>query len=367
MSFLYRTLPAILLSALFLPFPHANAAGYVDVSTGYKHYQAIVALSDRGVIKGYSDRTFRPAGTINRAEAVKILVEARFSDVDIARALDDHTARGHAYINLPDVRMGDWFGPYVELAYRNAIVRGYPDNTFKPANTINFAEGLKIAIGAYRIDPTETPFRDSALIYMKPSDWFSPYFSYARENGVINPEKFYHPGQAMTRGEFAEIIYRLDALASGHSERVAASAVSSDEYRITIPRLDIVDQRVDFADPYDAKGSLELLRTAPFGHYLASPDSGKKFVLFGHSSGYAWDDSPYKIVLRQIDRLQTGDRIYINFQEKGYVYQVARQAIIPATQDVRILDNPDSDEMALYTCWPPDRTQERFVVYAHPL
>lgn len=366
MRFFARFLISGLIWSL-IPFPIAKAISYTDVNSAYKYYKAISSLSDQDIVSGYPNRSFRPEQTINRAEALKILVKAKFSQTDIEHALDDHRARNHSYVNLPDVSINDWFGPYIQIAFVKNIARGYADNTFRPTSPINFAEGLKMILATDKINPAYS-FRSSPMLYVQPNDWFAPHFAYAITRNLINAKKFYHPGQLMTRGEFAEIFYRLNEI---QSKRLAYYiddgddvAGVSNEYKITIPRLNIINQPVGLADPHNASAALDLLRHFPLGHYLATPGSGKKSVLYGHSSGYSWDHSPYKLVLRQIDKLQIGDKIFINYKEEGCVYVVSGTEIVPEKEDKKIMENQLKNELAIYTCWPPNSTKYRYVVYA---
>lgn len=368
--FIRSLLTALILVMAFPPLITLALNNFWDVQPAYKHAIAINALAEQAIISGYPNGAFKPESAINRAEATKILIEANFPNQVIAQALEDHRQKNHWYVNFSDVLTTDWFGSYVEIAYQNNILQGYPDKTFKPANVINFAEALKIILNTYNADVHSAPFESSEFLYVEADDWFAPYFNYARAKNLINPDKFYHPAQEITRGEFAEIIYRTQEM---QTKALAffpinnSPSPASTEYRVTIPRLNLVNQSVSFANPYDAEGALRLLRQFPFGHYLAAPGSGKKSVLFGHSSGYAWDQSPYKVVLRDIDELETGDKIYINYQEKGYVYEIYKTEIIPETLDQSIVDNESSNELAIYTCWPPDSTQNRYVIYSKPL
>jgi len=168
----------------------------------------------------------------------------------------------------------------------------------------------------------------------------------------------------MTRGEFSEILYRLRAIQSQSlTEFPNITAQYSDEYTVTIPKLNIINLKVSFADLYNEKKALETLR-AGLGHYMNPPGDGKKIVIFGHSSGYYWDSSAYKHVLRQIHTLQNGDMIYVNYQEKGYVYQIFSQQIIAASGMANILQSNGYEEIALYTCWPLDSIRQRYVVHA---
>ncbi len=352
------------LLCLALSFPLiASARIFADVSAFYKHYQAISHLSDLGVIDGYPDGSFQPERTINRAEAVKLLIASIKPDYFIQEATRDFY-ENNISSSFYDVYLNEWFGPHVTLAHQYGIVEGYPDGSFRPGNSINFAEGLKVIIEAYGVDVQRVRFNYHPLLYVQNGDWFARYFNYAYNKNLINRDKFYHPAQQMTRGEFAEILYRLRTVKEeGLVKFQSDSQPYSNEYMITIPRLDIVNVNVSFADTYDSENALAVLKNG-MGHYLSPPGSGHKMVLFGHSSGYSWDNSSYKHLLRQINRLGLGDLIYINYQEKGYIYQVSNKEILPANKLDVVLKDYNYEEIAMYTCWPPDSISQRYVVYA---
>jgi len=355
---------AALLFALTI---EAQAKTYSDVSTSHKNYTAIMALSDESIIRGYDNGTFGPEKTINRAEAVKILVKSTTPETDISSALNWHLALGHSFALYPDVKIKEWFTPFVEVATKKSIVKGYPDGTFKPGNSINFAEALKVILETYDVDTSGIPYVERPLLFVKQGDWFEKYFTYAYTANLINRNKFYHPGQLITRGEFTEIMYRVKTLQNSRLAQFPESSTpTSNEYTITIPRLNIVNLQVSFADPSNEKGALDVLKRG-LGHYLATPGSGKKMVLFGHSSGYSWDNSPYKTVLKHIDQISSGDKVYINYHEKGYGFEIFKSSVIPATQDKQLLENQNSNELALYTCWPPNSIKYRYVVFGKPI
>ena len=347
---------------LLLPIT-VSAQAFWDVPAHHKHHQAVSHLSDIGVISGYQDGSFQPDRTVSRAEAVKLLITSVKSKDLIQKIMDSYLKDGYPspFFDSP---LREWFGPYVAMARQYSIVGGYSDGSFRPHNTINFAEGLKIALETYGINVRSERFIHTPLLYMQGHEWFAPYFSYARNHNIINPDKFYHPAQLMTRGEFAEIIYRLKTIREDGLQKFQTTNRSfSDEYTITIPKLDIINVNVEFANPHDPDGALGVLKGG-MGHYLAPPGSGHKMVLFGHSSGYNWDNSSYKHLLRQIDRLEPGDLIQVNYQEKGYVYRISNKDILPADQLNTVMKDYGYEEMALYTCWPPDGISHRYVVYA---
>jgi len=358
---------SLLLLGVLLLFPSLSfAKSYSDVSSGYKHYLAIDSLSNEGVLQGYSDGNFHPNGTINRAEAIKTLVSARFDSAEVSNSIAWHIPLGHSYAVFPDVGINEWYASYIEYAHNNQIIQGYPDNTFKPANSINFAEGLKMILNSYNVDTKTINYYGNPKVIVSSTDWFAPYFSYVNKYNLINKDKTYHPAQQMSRGEFVEVIYRLKKVLATQEAYIDEKDVDSDEYTITIPKLSIINIPVKFADPHNEQLALDVLKDG-IGHYLSAPGDEKKMVLFGHSSGYSWDQSNYKTIFRNIDRLSEGDKIYINYREKGYVYQTYNSKIIPATEDRQMLENPDNNEMLLYTCWPPNSIRERYIIYSKPI
>ena len=65
-------------------------------------------------LSGYSDSTFRPAGSATRAEALAALLTA--GDIDLADCPDS---------NFRDVKNTDWFAPFANCALAKKIIQGY--------------------------------------------------------------------------------------------------------------------------------------------------------------------------------------------------------------------------------------------------
>ena len=106
---------------------------YSDIRAGHDNFNAIAMLSEDEVIAGYADGTFKPNGSINRAELTKMVVAWMAEDMDLS-----------SYKNcFPDVQT-EWFAPYICYAKSQGWVNGYPDGTFKPAAQVNRAEAIKI-------------------------------------------------------------------------------------------------------------------------------------------------------------------------------------------------------------------------------
>ncbi|PKL36639.1 hypothetical protein CVV38_01915 [Candidatus Peregrinibacteria bacterium HGW-Peregrinibacteria-1] len=187
------------------------AESYKDVSTDSKYYEAVEYLTEKGVVNGYADGTFKPDVLVNRAEAIKM--------VALAFALSPSGSEVRAF---PDVRSTDWFYDFVMKAASRSVVSGYNDGSFKPGQTVNFAESLKMALLAGEF---QVPDSVSSDVYrdVRSSDWFAGYFVFGRDNNIIqsNLEGKVVPDKLMSRGEIAEVVYRMmEVKQSGNAFRV---------------------------------------------------------------------------------------------------------------------------------------------------
>lgn len=161
---------------------------YSDVDSGYDYKTAVDYITDKGIVSGYDDGTFRPLNQINRAEFTKIIVEAK-----LGRNPSESAKRC-----FPDMRSADWFASYVCYAKDQGWIGGYPDGDFKPANNINLAEASKILVNVMGV-PTKTP---------SGSEWYSQY---VEAMGVRHyfPSSLGHFGAEITRGEMGEMVWRI--------------------------------------------------------------------------------------------------------------------------------------------------------------
>ena len=102
-----------------------TAGNFTDVKAGMWCNRAIATLTNMGIIKGYTDGSFRPNADITRAELATII--ARFAKLDV-------NTKTFSDIN------GHWAQKSIELAAGNGWINGYEDGTFRPNNNITRAE-----------------------------------------------------------------------------------------------------------------------------------------------------------------------------------------------------------------------------------
>ena len=157
---------------------------------------SIAYLESKGIMKGYPDGSFKPEKAVNRAEFLKILVAAL-----VPGELQDKKV-----ICFSDVQIEDWFSKYVCYAKEKEWVTGYEDKTFKPANTINQAEMMKMLVTAFGWD-TDT-FTDQKLpMSMDGEGWFVKYAKVILAKNIMTGAEM-DSAKLVTRKEVAIIIFK---------------------------------------------------------------------------------------------------------------------------------------------------------------
>ena len=187
-------------------YNHYRECGdFYDVDDNDFYCEAIQWASDEGIFSGYSDDSFRPEQSINRAETLKVVFEAL--DIDVYN-------RQAYYSNYKDVQRYSWYYDYVATAYYWGIANGYSDGTFRPQEAVSRVAALKILLDtAKEFDGLRmsnnnrySGYRDTQDTYE--TRWYQRYVDYAFENELSSNDDFFYPDYAMTRGELAYMLYR---------------------------------------------------------------------------------------------------------------------------------------------------------------
>lgn len=170
---------------------------FSDVPLNHANIDGIIYLKAQGIVQGYQDGTFKPDAIINRAEFLRIVTGPQFNSTEVVDSCIDRTVSPSARtVFFRDVNREDWFAKFVCMAKERRIIDGYPDRTFRPAAPITFPEASKILI--------------TLFVGNLASDdmWYTPYAEKMGEMHAI-PFSITRIDQPITRGELAEMVYRL--------------------------------------------------------------------------------------------------------------------------------------------------------------
>ena len=116
-------------------------------------------------------------------------------------------------VSFNDVRLSDWFAPYVSIAAKAGVLSGYKDandqynGTFGPGDNVTIAQLSKIAHKIAGID--ETKIRIPTQNSKATGQWFEQYFASAEQQWwEIWRDKWLDPSRAATRAEVIETMLR---------------------------------------------------------------------------------------------------------------------------------------------------------------
>lgn len=105
----------------------------------------IEQLAERNIVMGYPDGTFRPNGTVSRAEFTALVYSVFPDSLPVRPAL-----------TFADVPVTHWAKIAVEWAYERGFLSGYPDQTFRPDVPIPKVQAIAVLAAAlqYVFPPT---------------------------------------------------------------------------------------------------------------------------------------------------------------------------------------------------------------------
>ena len=186
-------------------FDRVQKYRFTDVPSNFWAYESITKMTKEGIMSGYRNGTFKPNDPLSREEAASLFSNMIGETPSIMLAS-----------SFSDITSDRWSSLAIESVARGNIISGYGDNTYRPEQYMSRQEFAVVAdkflhYQGYRTeDPTALDtihFSDQKFI----APWAQSsvrelallgFINYSTK-GLFNPEKY------ITRGEAAEITYRL--------------------------------------------------------------------------------------------------------------------------------------------------------------
>jgi len=219
---------------------------FTDVSSNYWAAQFIQELSQRGVIAGFPDGSFRPEEAVTRAQFAAMVNKA-FQKAPQRQA-----------IRFVDVPSNYWASGAIQQAYTIGFLSGYPGNRFEPNQAIprqqvlvSLANGLEYSANS-NVESTLQYFNDA---YNIASYARSPIAAATEQQIVVNyPNvRFLNPTATATRAQVAAFIYQAlvssnQASAINSPYIVAAQPTTPTPVSVTIPQGAVIPVKYDKAE-----------------------------------------------------------------------------------------------------------------------
>jgi len=174
------------------------AFGFSDVRNDHKNYNAITLMSDKKILTGYEDGTFRPDDSITRAELCVVLARTLGSPNGLEASQP---------LPFSDVTEEYWAYDFINFASSNGIINGMGDGTFLPAGKVTFEQAVKMIVcAAGLVDKANTYQDEFDSTLGSDSKWYLGYIEAAEKMKMLLKVDT-EAGQAAKRADVVQIIF----------------------------------------------------------------------------------------------------------------------------------------------------------------
>lgn len=180
----------------------AIARYFSDVKTNYWARPFISALTQRNIITGFPDGTFRPEQPVSRAEFAAM----------IQKAFNQNSVRQLSTGGFRDVPADYWAISAIQEAYETGFMSGYPGNFFFPNQQIPKVQAIVALTNGLNLTANDTASLASYYTDVNaiPNYAADKVAAATRANLIVNyPEvRQLNPLQPLTRAEAAAHLYQ---------------------------------------------------------------------------------------------------------------------------------------------------------------
>lgn len=282
-----RKLIALAISCMIIMLGAATVYGteYTDVKANHWAHEAVEAMSDRSIIKGYPNGSFQPNNTITYGEFIKMALIAG-TGVDVGNAKSGHWAS-----NYYDIALG--------LKYFTA------NDISKPQLASQISRGdmaliISSILGEKEIKNYDEIQQGIQDVTYQTKHEYDITKSYAA--GILTgyTDNTFRPDKTLTRAESATVIHRL-----------------VDESKRELP-ADQPEKTTESAITYPTSGLLDMSKLTPDKTIAVSVHFTDEYELYTDAS--EWDMKLY----REWD----GDGCAFDHTLRGFIYLIKNAEIV---------------------------------------
>lgn len=177
---------------------------FTDISAS-ENKEAIENLAGRGILNGKTESEFFPDDKVTRAEFAAIIV----------RALG---LKEKGEIKFSDVTANDWFFEGVSICFNYKLISGISESLFSPQSFITKQEAAAITARTADILNMKNSLNEAEIRnilsqfddYLTCDSWAVSSLAFLYDKDILSQDELLiEPKKEMTRGEIAEIIFRL--------------------------------------------------------------------------------------------------------------------------------------------------------------
>jgi len=134
---------------------------------------------------------------------------------------------------------------------------------------------------------------------------------------------------------------------------------------IEIPKIGIEAPLLFVESEREEDYKAPLLKGVVHYYQSALPGEEGQTIILGHSAPSGWPKIHYDWVFSDLNKLEAGDEIFINYKNHQYHYIVSKKFFLDKGEEIpsEDLTNPNN-VLILISCWPPGVNQRRIAIQA---
>ncbi len=137
-------------------------------------------------------------------------------------------------------------------------------------------------------------------------------------------------------------------------------------FTLIIPKINVNVPVITDVDPFNfSEYKAALKQGVAHASHSALPDEFGSTFLFAHSSSSMLTGSQYNAVFYLLNKIETGDKIWLVYKDTKYQYSVTKTTKV-AEHETEYL-HQDQNQLILMTCSPPGTDLKRLLIFAQPL
>ena len=240
---------------------------YSDVSKDNTHYEAIKALTDQQIIRGYSDDLFKPGNSIERRHAALIL--AKLGDfeepADVAAVLKQYK----------DVTSKSYYAKEMATLTNAHVFNGDEKGNFNPTAALTRQQMANVLVKALNLEKYDTGEK-VAINLSNVGESHKAGVQIIANLGLTDQLKDFRPNEPVTRGAFASFIHRANQL----------MPATSDDFKLSLMHMNDSHARVAEM-PKAITAIKEVLNEKPDALLLHGGDAFSGTLYFTEFEGQA--------------------------------------------------------------------------------
>lgn len=219
-------------------------------------------------------------------------------------------------------------------------------------------------------DQTKKVIKVALLIYLASFliiNWsdVSWVFNYKAISGMVSD--FFNPYPSIDASTMNAYFYqnRAQTTVVRQNNGVAATVYTEKQNTLEVPKLSLSVPIIFSTTTEKAPIAEDLNLGVVYYPGSVYPGQVGQIVILGHSAPPGWPKIKHDWVFTDLEKLEVGDAIMIDLNNRQYTYLVKSKTIIQRGADV-----PDDGSSAnkniltLISCWPPGKDYQRIAVQA---